>query len=188
MIGPGIAASRSRRDSVNSAATRRKFDQRQAQHDGNGPELSQLEFCYLLISRDEARQMGGINPPVHVRNQFQRNVINPGQIGRRSFAQVRQFAAESARQVTARGADLLFDQMKIIQEPFGRGSDAALLLHAQSFIVVRAQDFFVGREARQEEIRTFARSDLMAMRQRRGMAFEQVNAEQLAAQRLLFRG
>jgi hypothetical protein len=52
------------------------FDQRQAQHDGDGPQLAQLQRGHFLIGVDEAAQRFGIDPAIAVRDDFQRDFVD----------------------------------------------------------------------------------------------------------------
>jgi hypothetical protein len=124
--------------------------------------------------------MRGVDAAIHVRNQFPREIIDAGKVGGWPAAQVRQFPAEPAREMPASHPNLFFNQIKIIQQPFRRWSDAANFFNLQSLFIVVAKQFFVGGESWQEAIRTFPGSDLMALRKLTRMALEQINTEQFA--------
>ena len=60
------------------------FNQRQPQHDRNGPHLAQFQGRYGLVSRDESPQRLGLHLRIHMRNQLQHKVIDPRQPGGRT--------------------------------------------------------------------------------------------------------
>ena len=51
------------------------LDQRQTQHDRNGPQLAQLEVGGFLVRRYIAIQDFRVHPPVTMRDGFHRNVV-----------------------------------------------------------------------------------------------------------------
>ena len=84
--------------SILSAAIRARnaaeiLDQRQAQHDGNGPQFAQLQGGDGLVGGDEAAENFRIHPPIAVRDRLQRDVIDARQTGRWAVHQARQFPA-----------------------------------------------------------------------------------------------
>jgi hypothetical protein len=89
----------------------------------------------------------------------------------------------------AGGADLFFDQIKIIQQPFGRRRDSPILFSCLGDQVVGVKkNPFVLIEPGQQPISAAARCQFMPAGQRLGVALELIDAEQLGAQRLLVRG
>ncbi|MCY1279161.1 hypothetical protein D9M70_279060 [compost metagenome] len=65
------------------------FDQRQAQHDGNGPEFAELERCHGLIGGDKTAEAVAVHPSIAVGNGLKRNVIDPRQSFGTAGGQVR---------------------------------------------------------------------------------------------------
>ena len=61
------------------------FNQSQAQHDRNGPQLSQFQGMHRLVSGDEGVQRFRINLGIHMRDQFEHDVINARQSGGRTL-------------------------------------------------------------------------------------------------------
>src|ERR1035441_5369042 len=60
------------------------FDQGQPEHDRDGPQLAQFQGGYRLVSRDEGAQRLGINLRIHMRNQFEHQVIDARKPGGRT--------------------------------------------------------------------------------------------------------
>ena len=54
------------------------FDQCQTEHDRNGPEFAQRQDGFALIGRNEMGKTVGVDMAVTVRDDFQRQFINPG--------------------------------------------------------------------------------------------------------------
>ena len=131
--------------------------------------------------------MLGVNPSVRVRNDLQRDLVDARKIFPRTVEQLRQFAIEPARQMALRRADLFLDEMKIVQQPFRRRCDDAVFFNKQSPLIVIAQNFFVGREARQQQVRPTAIFHAAILRKIARGLFEQINAQQFAAQRFFIR-
>lgn len=84
----------------------------------------------------------------------------------------------------ARHPNLFLDQIEIIEQPLRRRRDAAGGFDAESFFIVRTQQFLIRGQARQEAVVASARAGLMAFRQKAGVALEQFDAEQLPSKRL----
>jgi hypothetical protein len=89
----------------------------------------------------------GVKLAVDVRDQFQGDVVNARLPGGGAVDQTRQFPAVAARQMPAGGANLLFDQMIVVEKPLGGGSDAPAALDGVGDQVVCAgQHRFVVRK------------------------------------------
>jgi hypothetical protein len=102
------------------------LDQRQAQHDGDGPQFAQRQDGHHLVGRHETAETFRVHPSIAVRDRFMRDVVHARKSGRRSVQQARQFPAVILRQVPLGRADLIFDQVEIVEEPFPRRRDQAV--------------------------------------------------------------
>ena len=71
LVGPGDGQVpiRPARENVRRN-TAQVFDQRQAQHDWNGPQLAQPKRRDRLVGRDETAEAVGVDPPVAVGDSF----------------------------------------------------------------------------------------------------------------------
>ncbi len=124
------ARSRSSRAMVKSGGDALEIlNQPQAQHDGNGPQLTQFQGTHRLVSGDEGAERSRINLCIHVRDQFEHDVVNARESGGRAVQEARQLPAVATRQVSPGHLDLLFDQVEVIQQPFGGGSDTPAWIH-----------------------------------------------------------
>ena len=75
-VGP-VALERPGGDARADAA--QVLDQRQPQHDRDGPQLAQLERRHRLVGGDETRQALRVDPAVAVRDRFERDVVDARQ-------------------------------------------------------------------------------------------------------------
>ena len=138
------------------------FDQRQAQHAGQRPEFAERQIDFFLIGGDIPREAFGVPVAVTVRDGFGSHVIDPRTVMRRR--QLRQTATEGFRQVVAHNADLLFNQIVIVQQPFAGGSHAGFLAVAELVAAFR-QNAFVVVQTLQQVVGRFARCQFMGTRQ-----------------------
>ncbi|MDT4817730.1 hypothetical protein FQZ97_508130 [compost metagenome] len=100
------------------------LDQRQAQHDGNGPEFAELQWRHRLVGGDETAEAVAVHSSIAVGDGFQGDVVDPWQSLGAAGGQVRQLAAVPLGKVLACRADLLFDQVVVVQQPLSGGGDA----------------------------------------------------------------
>ena len=160
------------------------FDERQAQHDGNRPQFAQLEGRHRLVGRNEATEALGIHAAIPVRDRLQRNIVDARQARRGAAAQAGQLSAVASRQMPPGSANLLFDEIEIVEQPFPRRDDAAigrqrLGQQPASF----DQDSFVVGESCQQAIGGPARRQLVRGGQEPPVLLHLVVAEQFGAQR-----
>ena len=119
-----IAIDASRRDTQRHPAD--VLNQGEPQHDRDRPELPEVQRRDTLIRRQEAAQAMQADSTISMRDRLERDVIDPREAGRGPLCQARELPAVVPRQVPLRGADLLLDQVKIIEQPFAGGRHAAV--------------------------------------------------------------
>ena len=162
------------------------FDEPQPQHDRHGPKFTKRQRRDRLVCGNEVRNVFRIHTAVHMGDQLQGNAIDARKARRRPFQQTRQLTAVGPRQMQTRHTDLLFDKVKVIQQPFTRQCNATTVgLRAGHQIVRLDDDAFIILQPQQQAIRPVLRVDLMTFRQRDGMPLQLFPAEQLRAQRRL---
>ncbi|MNI38234.1 hypothetical protein D3C73_923670 [compost metagenome] len=127
------------------------LDQRQAQHDRDGPQLAQGQRRDGLIRGDETVQAWRVDPAIAVRDGFQGDVVDPRQACRGPFGQAWQLAAVAVGQVGPGGADVFFDQVEVVQQPFRRrgGASTGLLNGLERCAATFQQQLVVGQAAEQ---------------------------------------
>ncbi len=131
------------------------FQQRQAEHDGDGPQLAQLQRLHALVGSYERGQVIGIHAPVGVRDQFQGQVVDAGEAPQRPAAQPGQCAAVKFGKMEAGRIDLLRNEIIVIQQPLGGRRDAMTAADGLGHDVVGiADDPFVFRQPVQQPLRT----------------------------------
>ena len=164
--------------------TAKVLDQRQPQHDRHRPQLAERERGDGLVGRDEAAQVLRVHPAVDVRDQLQRDVVDAGEAGQGTRHQARELPAVRPRQVQLRHADLLLDQVVVVQQPFARGRDPqAPGLGCRHEVVGLDQDLFVLGQSRQQPVLAVPRVEAMLVCQRPGVPLQLLAAEQLRPQR-----
>ena len=96
------------------------LDQRQAQHDGDCPDLTDAQGLRFLIGRDERAQHVGVDTVVRVRDQFRRQGVHARIPGMQAVGEARQFEVVPRRQVGAHLANLVADDIEVVAEPVFR--------------------------------------------------------------------
>src|SRR6185436_5973971 len=83
--------------------------------------------------------------------------------------------------------DLLFDQVEVIEQPFGGGGDTPALAHGQSCSVEFSEDVLVLAQPSQQTVGALPGNYLVTGSQCVGVARQLFDAEQLGSQRRLVR-
>ena len=83
--------------------------------------------------------------------------------------------------------DLLLDQVKVIEQPFGGRGDAAGRIYGEGRPVEGSEDVLVLPQTAQQPVRTSLGDDRLTGRERLGMARELLDAEHICPQRRLVR-
>ena len=190
LVGPGVGAVALLAVVVDAGGDAAQIlDQRDAQHDRDRPQLAQLERRDVLVGNDEARQAFRVDPAVAVRNDFEGDLVDARIAFGVVVGQARQLPAVVSRQVTARRADLFFDQVKVIQQPLGgRGDLAPRLDGGGQFGAGGGNDVVVVGEAGQQPVRAAALAQPVARGQVLAVGGHLGRAEQFRAQRQFFGG
>ncbi len=161
------------------------FQQAQAQHDRNRPQLAQLQRRHRLVGGDEAAGHVGIDAAVAVCDRVHRQRIDARQPGRRALRQRRQLAAVAGRQMAPRDQDLFFDQVEVVQQPLAGGGDADVVAdHRREHRQGVAQHVLVLFQPRQQHLGAAPAAHPVAARQGFAVRGHLLGAEQLCAQRL----
>ena len=163
------------------------FNQPQPQHNGNGPQFAQLQGTGRLVCRDEGVERFRVNLRIHVRNQFQHDVIDARKSGGWAVQEARQLPAIAAGQVPSGQLNLLLDQVKIVQQPFGGGGDAPPWIDRHCGAIEGSEDVLVLGQPGQQTIGPAPGDHLMMSCQCFRMARQLFNTKQLRPQRRLVR-
>ena len=99
------------------------LDQHDAQRDGDRPKLPDAQRLNALIGTHEKTQRIRIEPAVAMGDVAPSQSEHTGIADERAVRELRQLAVETRRQILANLADLLFDEVIIIQQPFGGRCD-----------------------------------------------------------------
>ena len=156
------------------------FDQRQPEHDRDGPQFTQSQRLNGLVGGDKTAEAFAVHPRVAVRNGLKRQVVH----ARQALDKPGQFAVIALGQMPLRGADLLLDQVEVIQQPLARGRDAPRALrrlrkHAAYF----NQHRLVLLQPVQQRIGGMPGAQAMLVSQHNAVLVHLVGAEKLGTQR-----
>ena len=123
------------------------LDQHDAQRDRHGPQLADAERLDGLVGAHETGQRLRIEPAVGVGDERPGHAEHAGIAGQRTAAQLGELAVVAGRQVGADLADLLFDEMVVVEQPFRGGRDRTALVGGLGDAAVGSQQhaFVVGQ-------------------------------------------
>jgi len=125
-----------------------------------------------LVSSYETAETFRIDPPIAVRDDLQRDVVDARKPGRWAVRQARQFPAVPFREVSLGRANLFFDQIEVVEQPFpGRCDPAVRLDRRRQEKTCSDEDVFVLRQALQELVRSASQTQLVRVRQGLAMMF-----------------
>ena len=115
-----------------------------------------------------------------MRHQGPDNAVNPGIAGQESVGQLRQTAVIALGQMEADVVHLLFDDMEVIEQPFGRRGDRPLLpRRPRQRAMNRAQHPCVLAHPREKLASLLCAIDPLCLGEGRGVLLEPLRAEQL---------
>ena len=127
------------------------LDQHHAQGRRQGPQLAEREFAGRFVGLEEVDQQFFVEGAVGVRDEGPGDAVDARQADQRLVLQHRQIAEIAARQAVGDLAQLRFDQMEVVEQPFGRRAHVVAGLGLPADVVVRlAQDADVVAQARKE--------------------------------------
>ena len=148
------------------------------------PEFADRQRLHLLVGAHEAAQHLGIEVAVGVGDEGPGQAEHPRISGERSVGQLRQLPIVAGRQGGADFANLPFDEVIVVDQPFGRRRDGAALID-------RAGDHAVGMRADTAPLSASRpakwmapgrpRRDRLRDREASRVLFEALDAEQLCA-------
>ncbi len=163
------------------------LDQREAQHDRDGPQLAELEARHLLVRREESTQVLERNAPVAVSDRLESDVVDAREACRGAATEARQLATVVARQVASRGADLLLDQVEVVEQPLARRRHVATRSHRVGQLPEDPpQDFLVVVEAWQQLVPGASLRERVRAREEPAVLLHLLGTEELRPQRSLF--
>ncbi len=162
------------------------LEQGQAQHDRDRPQLAELERLRRLIRAHVSQERVPIDAPMRVRDELQRQLVDPRRARHAPVREARQLAAVGPRQVPARDPDLLVDDVVVVDEPLGRGRELPTShQRRREQRVRRPKHEVVGAQPGQQPIgcRPRPRDELVPQRHRARMPLELRDAEELGLER-----
>ena len=162
------------------------LDDCQPQHDRNRPQLANLEGGDALVGRHKAAQTFRVHATVAVRHGVERDVIHARTPCGRTHGQPRQFAAVALWQVPLGGANLIFDEVEIVEQPFPGRRNSLIRRNRRCQLIADADQYaFIRGQPGQQMIGSASRSEPVQARQHLAMLLHLLGTEELRAQRLL---
>jgi hypothetical protein len=163
------------------------LDQQDAQRDRDGPQFADHERLHMLVGLHEPAERLGLEAAVGVGDERPGEADDARVSLEEALGELRQLAIEAPRQILANFADLLVDDVEVVDQPFrGRGDRALLAYRLRERPICREQDTAVVGEPRQQgppaaRIVRHALSGGETL----GMLLEALAAEQLGADGLV---
>jgi hypothetical protein len=164
------------------------LDERELQHARPGPQFTDRQRRHALIALEELEQLLAGEPAVTVAHELDGDGVYPRLAGAFTGCQGGQGPIIAARQVPSDVRDLRCDQVKIVEEPFGRRRQKALRLDVLRERAVRAAQhpdvvLEAGKGIAGPPVRS--RIDRKAGREGKRALLESLDAQELVAQRLV---
>ena len=161
--------------------------QHDAQRDRDSPQFADGERLHALVGAHEPAQCLRVEVAVGVGHEGPGDAKHPRVSHEGSARELWQLPVEARRQILADVADLRFNEMVIVEQPFRGRSDGALFAHRPSDGAIgREQHGFVVAQPCAERWATYRlRCDLLCDGEAGRMLLETLDAEELCAQELV---
>ena len=117
--GARAIAAAARRDDIGSEPAQ-LLDERQPQHDRNGPDLADRQRRGALVRGREIDERLQVEPTGGVRDELARERVDARITGERAIGQLGQLQVVAARQVLPDLADLILHDMVVVAQPVFR--------------------------------------------------------------------
>ncbi len=162
------------------------LDEHDPDRDRHRPQLADRERLDTLVGVDEAAQHLGVQAAVGVRHERPRQAVDTRIASMGVVGELGQLAVEAGGQVVADLAELILDDVEIVDEPFRRRRDGPLLADgAADRAIRRAQDAAVVLDALQQALPAGrAAQDGLGGGQALGVLLESLDPEELRPDRL----
>ncbi len=163
------------------------LDEDDAQRDRDGPQLADRQQLDGLVGVEEALQDVRIEVAVGVRDERPRDAEDARVAGERTVLELRQLAIEAARKQRAHLADLLVDEVVVVEQPLRRrGIGIAALGRQRARAIGREQRVGVVVQATvQRRHARRAPRDRLRRGEAAAVLLQPIDAEQLLADRRL---
>ena len=117
-----------------------------------------------------------------MRDQFEHDVVNARKSGGRAVQEARKLPAVAPGQMPPGHLNLLFDQVEVVEKPFGGGSDAPAWIYGQGRAIEGSEYVLVLAQPGQQTVGTLPRDHLVIGCESFGMARQLFDTEQLGSQ------
>ena len=156
------------------------FDQHDSKRDRHRPQLADRQRLHALVRLHELRQRLRIEIAVSVRDVSPRDAENARVPFQRAVDELGQLPVISARQIVANLSNLLFDDVKIVDQPLRRRRDRALLANSAGNVAIRLEQCpaVVAHARRNRPAAPGIAGDALRDGERLAMLFKPLDAEQ----------
>ncbi len=163
------------------------LDEHDAQRDRHCPQLADRQRLHALVGTHEPPERFGIESAIGVRNERPGDSVDARIAGERPLGQLGQLPIEPGRQVVADLAQLLVHDVEVVDEPFRRRRDRALLADGVGDHAVRVAKHaaVVFHALQQPPPPTRPPHDALGRRQALGVLLESLDAEELGTDRVV---
>ena len=163
------------------------LDQHDAERNRDRPQLAYGQRILALIGEHEPAQRRGIEMAVRVGDVSPCHSENPGIADERTVGQLRQLPVVPGGKVGANLADLLFDDVEVVEQPFRGRSNGSSRVDGARYVAVRVKQHpLVLRKARSERRPPPPMSrNRLGGGKSRGVLFQALDAEELGADGIL---
>ena len=154
-----------------------------AQGDGDRPELADQERLDPLIGGDEAAEHLLVETAVRMGDEGPGQAEDAGIAGQRPVRQLGQLAIEARGKIAPDLADLVLDDVEIVDQPFGRRRDRIVVAGRRDDGAIGGQQnpAVVAQPRRQRPAGNGPRRDALGGGKAFGMLLETLDAEELGA-------
>ncbi len=158
------------------------LDEGQAKGDGHRPQLAHQERLHALEGQDEALEDGRIEAAIGMGHQHGGEADHTRRALERALAEPGQLAVEPGRQVGTNLVQDVFDDVKVVDQPFRGGGGGALLLdHGGERAITPEQDPAIVPDAAEQEWVGDLAGSHPVVRDGLGLQLEALDTEQVGA-------
>ena len=159
------------------------FDQHDPERDRDRPEFADRQRLHLLVGAHEAAQHLGVEVAVGVGDEGPGQAEHPRISRERPVGELRQLPIIAGRQGGADFANLPFDEVVVVDQPFGRRRDGAALVDRSGDRAVGVEQYgsVVGEPVGQRMTPGRLRRDRLRDREASRVLLQAFDAEQLLA-------
>src|ERR1700735_78665 len=163
------------------------FYQHYSERDGYGPQFADSERLYALISRNKPAKHFRFETAIRVSHERPSHAENARIPLQMPGSQFRQLFIKPDREVIANFAQLFFDDVKVVNQPFRSGRDRVLQLNGlrRGAVIFQQYAAVLGYAGDKRATIVVIGGDSLSGSETLGMLFQTLDAEEFGADRLM---